>query len=217
MKSKFSRFTPYVIGTLAVTTGVIFGNLSLAEPSPRDLLNPYVPDPILTTEEMAANQQIEFRTLVPEQSLVMPQEGKKLIIKFGLRITNNSSLERQFVLLPGRLRNFSIDRPQHHIAMECAYGGAPDLSNPLDFLKSLRPGESVETFDTATLYRENGEVMIRHVASDKYCRFTGFKAGSHAIFINYQGSKRLWSVDRRDIWVGEVDTIPAKFDLLESP
>jgi hypothetical protein len=218
MKSNFMRFISYVIGTLAIATGTTLADSTGAGASPRDLLNQSVPEPVpvLTADETIANQQIEFKTLVPEKSFVLPQEGKEVSIKFGLRITNNSSLERQFVAIL-RSPSFVIgDRRQARIAPECASDGHPNLVNPVDFLKALKPGESVEVFDTATLYRKDGQVIIWHMSHGKSCRFTGLKAGPYAVFINYQGSPRLWSVEQRDLWLGEVNSIPAKFELMES-
>jgi hypothetical protein len=217
MRSNFLRFISYVIGTLAITTGTTLADSTGAGASPRDLLNPPVPVPVLTADETIANQQIEFKTLVQEKSFVLPQEGKEVTIKFGLRITNNSSLERQFVTILRSPSFFIGDRQKARIAPECAYDGHSGLLvNPRNFLKALKPGESVEVFDTATLYRKDGQVIIWHMSHGTSCRFTGFKAGPYAVFINYQGSPRLWSVEQRDLWLGEVNSIPAKFELLEN-
>jgi hypothetical protein len=216
MRSNFLRFISYVIGTLAITTGTTLADSTGAGASPRDLLNPPVPVPVLTADETIANQQIKFKTLVQEKSFVLPQEGKEVTIKFGLRITNNSQLERQFVTILRSPSFFIGDRRQVHVAPECVSDGHLNLVNPRNFLKTLKPGESVEVFDTATLYRKDGQVIIGYANLSQYCRLTGLKAGSYAVFINYQGSPRLWSVEQRDLWLGEVNSIPAKFELVES-
>jgi hypothetical protein len=158
----------------------------------RDLLNSEAGNNIEIDKPVTNGADgVDFITLTPNKPVEIPSEGESTQIKLGLRITNNSLVERTFLLIPGMPRFFSEDQQPLQLRKECAATrfAIPTLEN---FGAILRPGESIDVFDHVSIYQKNGEITIKYITtSELHCHFTGFSAGNYLVSINYKGIKDL--------------------------
>jgi hypothetical protein len=149
---------------------------------------------------------VEFTTLVPQEPVKMPKEGELIPIRLGLRITNNSSVEREFLQVPG-LPNFLGINQQKEIKHIFASSITAGIS-PERFGKLLKPKESIDILEDAYLTQENGQTLIFYrTALAIGCNFVGFTPGEYQVIMRYEGfDAKAWNNKKN--WHKTVQAIP---------
>jgi hypothetical protein len=177
----------------------------------------------------------EFRALVPDAPLLIPNDGSSTNVRFGVRISNHSTSEKKFLrryLIPTFL-----DETSNVIAQFNDNGkGIPNsarcyMSHEVvdripdgPVFDSLKPGESLEIFNVASLYRKDGKTIIHYLQSDGWsCRSDKFNPGKYYFFMTYEfpsldrfekmGVPK--NIDRGEIWMKAVKIAPIPFTLTE--
>jgi hypothetical protein len=206
----FSWSSLFILMTFAVQ----FDNPAQAN---RDLLNMNKSDYIEPQETIINGAEgIEFRTLVPEEPIRLPiNEGQSIPIKLGLRITNNSSIERSFLLLPGLLNFSTTNQNQERIEHSFSALKRAGISRE-QYEKVLQPGESIDITETANLILHHGKIRIFYqTISGISCTFIGFKSGMYQATMNYKVFSQTISGNKKP-WIKNVQAIPANLNLSEN-
>jgi hypothetical protein len=186
MKFRLSKSIASLICFTLITVAIQSNEAAWAN---RDLLKPRESANTEMQEPVAnGTEGIEFTALTPDKPIEIPKEGKLTTIKLGLRITNNSLVEREILLSPGLPVFFSVSQHPKRIAAGCDSSVIRLLTRE-KFGKILKPGESVEIFDEPIhLYQKSGEVLISYPTTNgMVCSFSGFQPGHYSIVINHDG------------------------------
>jgi hypothetical protein len=211
MKLRLLKSTPFLSCLTLITIAIQSSDTAWAN---RDLFNIRGNSEVTDQNPVADSAEgIEFMTLTPNESIEIPKEGNSVRIRLGIRITNNSLIERSFFLVPG-LPTFRAEESELN---PVSRGCASSSFIPLDlehFVKPLKPGESIEVFNTALIYHHGEEVVINYFHSNGMsCQFSGFKPGSYSISMNYKGtSDHLRS--QRNLWQGIAKAKPNHITLV---
>jgi hypothetical protein len=184
-------------------------------------------------QSLEANYGLEFKTLTPDKPVKILKEGKTEF-EMGIRITNISSTPRRFLLSLGKSYFFdesqqrmpfdregkgnmmsTLDKNNNWIPDEpfCFAGGSGEVQRLTADMRVLKPGESLELFHQASVYREAGEVRIFYYSGGYYCRLVGFKSGRYLVSMHTLFS--VPSADNKAFWGGRVQAIPNQLELVE--
>jgi hypothetical protein len=184
MKMRSLRFIACMSCFTLISVAVQFNNSAQAK---RVVRPPRVyVEPQATVIEEAKG--IEFTVVSPEQPIEIPEEGKSVPIKLGLRITNTSLVEREILSAPGLLVVLTKSQPPKEIVRGCNSNG-PGLIVQERYSKILKPGESIETFDeSASLNKEDGVVsIVYNTPGAGSCWYSGLKPGRYSVMMDYIG------------------------------
>jgi hypothetical protein len=185
--------------------------------SPQDF---YVKIARFGMENEEANNEIEFRTITPDQPVLLPEEGQTVIINIGLHITNKSSIEKKF--LPHQIRPIFVDANQQIIPLPDACSRSFNYILGIPPFHNLKPGESIDFLDRAYLHRKHGKIFIDYNTSDREsCRFSYFKSGQYSVSIAYEALPKVWifnvpEKDMKGLWMGKIQASPSLLTLIES-
>jgi hypothetical protein len=177
---------------------------------------------IISSNANDSGREFEFETLAPDQPVFLPEEGKSVSIRFGLRITNRSKNDKKF--LPYEITPKFLDKDRKMISppLACARSSNSMISisvNPP--FKVLRSGESLNFVDQASLHRQKGKYFIEYSSSNgDLCRFDGFNAGEYSTLMHYKASPEVWWFKvreevKKDLWMGEVHSLPVLLVLMK--
>jgi hypothetical protein len=183
-------------------------------------------------QSLEANYGLEFKTLTPDQPVRIPKEGETKF-KMGIRVTNVSSTPRKF--LPSLGKSYFFDESQQRMPFDsegkgsmvstldknnnwtpyepsCAAGGGGMVQYFAD-VPVLKPGESLELFHQASVYRRAGEVRISYYSGGYSCNLVGFKPGRYSVSMHTQFS--VPRTDKKAFWGRRVQAIPNQLELVE--
>jgi hypothetical protein len=212
MKFRLSKSIASLIGFTLVTVAIQYSETAWAD---QDLLehgeisNTKIQEPVVNRAE-----GIEFTTLTPDKPLEIPKEGGKPVpIQLGIRITNNSSVEREFLLAPGQPIFLEKNQAQSKIQEFYAVMSTVLISRER-FGKILKPGESIDIFEQAYILQRDHQILISYTTTlGVSCNFIGFSEGTYSVTMNYQGFyNKLWT-DKK-IWKKDIKATSSKLTLL---
>jgi hypothetical protein len=204
MQVKFPQRFLLFGSALVITVISSFKNSSLAKPpevksSPGDGSD-------YEKKEVSKNDEFEFTALTPNESIVLPKEGKHVPINIGFRITNKSSYAKRF--LAYQIRPVFLDGKQQIIPPPLACARPRSSLTGLS-PKLLKPGESlIIPGQTSFLYRKQGKFSMMYNTNDEEtCEFRGFSAGKYSVLIDYETPPSYFHLpaeDEENLWVGHI-------------
>jgi hypothetical protein len=177
---------------------------------------------IVSSSANGSGREFEFETLAPDQPVLLPEEGKSVSIKFGLRIINRSKNDKKFLPYEITPKFFDKDRKMILPPSACARSSNSMISisvNPP--FRVLKSGESLDFVDQASLHRQKGKYFIEYSSSNgDSCRFDGFNAGEYSALIHYKALPEVWWFKireeiKKDLWMGEVQALPVFLVLMK--
>jgi hypothetical protein len=169
----------------------------------------------------SSSEGLEFKTLISEQSIAIPEKDKVATFNLGVRVTNHSKIERK--LLPFRLRPIFVDRNQRVVdsLTACAITHVFLLLKDQLPFKTVKPGESIEFLSTAYLDSHRGKLTISYnTFEESTCIFYGFTPGRYSVSMQHDSSPQgLWfdipEKDKRSTWRSRIESIPVIMNLIE--
>jgi hypothetical protein len=180
-----------------------------------------------------ANDGLKFQTLTPDKPVVIPKKGKTEF-KIGIWTTNISSTPKKFLPSLGQSYFFDVTQKRvlfdsegigkehgvsshstnnNWISKELCYSGGGEMIQEIGNDPVLKPGESVELFHAASVYRKAEEVDVFYASGGNYCTLGGFKPGQYSASIYTYFS--INSADIKTFKVRHVQAIPSRLVLVE--
>jgi hypothetical protein len=221
MKLQFSKSISSALWALVIIAGTPFCKAAWAESLPGVAPNQLITAP----EKTIANQPIELKTLVPDQSIVLPKKGEwKALGKVGVHITNHSKTKKVFA------RNFirpSLLNDNGRIMLFSACDRTITRMIGQNSFVSLGPGESIEFLYPIYSFWDGSDMRFGYETADGGgCSISGIEAGKYSLSIDYIGPDnallnelslwQAWNIDPKTVWQEEVSSIPVTLLLIES-
>ncbi len=168
---------------------------------------------------------ILFETLMPVQTIQVPQQGQSIPVQFGIRITNQSSMPYRFNL-PGFFPEIFDSNGQL-----VSRGGSSNARRRMtnQDIPLINPGESTTFWTAVDLFciAKNYFRFSGYIGYGSVWSTTNLQIGTYQLRLTYRSRSSQYNtpldtgdayarIEIRDFWVGTVSTSLVNFCLVQN-